>query len=203
MKVIGIVGGIASGKTTVAQELRRLGSGHINADKIGHDVLEIEEIRQQLEMRWSGNGYGHITKPSGEIRRDIIANIVFNDPKELEFLNDVCHPVIHDRIEQKLGYFHPEYTKAVVLDVPLLLEAEWNVLCDIIVFVECPIDKRGQRASKRTECTLDLAELKKREGCQMSVTEKRAFASAIIDNSQDKKQLLQEVLVFWKSEIDE
>jgi dephospho-CoA kinase len=203
MKVIGIIGGISSGKSTVAKAMKKLGAGYINADEIGHDVIGIPEIKQQMQIRWEGDsGYGHITNPDGKIRRDIIANIVFNDSEELKFLNDICHPIIKTRIQQSLRYFHPDYTKAVILDVPLLLEANWNRLCDVIVFVEASDNQRGLRAQKREECPLDLVELKKRESSQFNIEMKRSFADHVIDNDGSEAVMLQQVQSFWDEVIN-
>lgn len=200
MKVIGIVGGIASGKTTVAKVLKKKGAGYINADEIGHDVIEISEIKQQMEMRWEGSGYGSLSDINGKTRRDIVANIVFNNPDELKFLNAICHPVIETRIEEKLEYFHPEYTKAVILDVPLLLEAGWNEMCDIILFIDTSFDARSHRAHKRSG--LDVAELHKRESCQFNLEMKKEFATHTIDNDGTEGSLVNKVDHFW-SEIDD
>lgn len=202
MKVIGIIGGIASGKSTVAKALQELGAGCIDADKIGHDVLLIPEIKQQMELRWEGNGYGHLSKPNGELCRNIIANIVFSDPEELAFLNAICHPIIEAQIEEKLGYYHPDYIKAVILDVPLLLEANWNGMCDIILFVDSSIEKRGNRAAIRKECPLDLVELKKRESFQHDVEMKREFATHTIDNNCSEKEMLMRVNLFWNESVN-
>ena len=201
MKVIGIIGGIASGKSTVTKALRKLGAGYIDADEIGHDVIEIPEIKQQMVMRWGGKGYGRIVSPSGEISRDMIANIVFNDGEELKFLNAICHPIIKARIEQGLEYFHPDYTKSVILDVPLLLEANWNRLCDVILFVDTSDFERISRAQSRV-CSLDAAELKKREACQYDLSMKKSFASYTIDNDGSKENMLQQVQSFWNKVIN-
>ena len=202
MKVIGIIGGIASGKSTVAKALKELGAGYINADEIGHEVIAIPEIKQQMLNRWEGNGYGHITNPDGKLRRDIIANIVFNDSVELKFLNDICHPIIKDIIQQSLGYFHPDYTKAVILDVPLLLEANWNRMCDDILFIDASESQRGSRAQKREDCPLDLVELKKRESSQFGLEMKKDFASHIISNDGTMEHMLKQVQSFWDAKIN-
>lgn len=202
MKVIGIIGGISSGKSTVTKAMRKLGAGFIDADKIGHDVIALPEIRQQMEIRWENGGYGHITNPDGKLRRDIIANIVFNDAEELKFLNDICHPIIKERIEQSLERYHPDYMKAVVLDVPLLLEANWNRMCDVVLFVEASLGQRSLRAQSRETCSLDEVELKKREASQYTLEMKKDFASHVIDNDGSKELMLSQVQSFWDEVIN-
>ena len=201
MKIIGIIGGIASGKSTVAKALQELGAGCIDADKIGHDVLTIPEIKQQMEIRWEKNGYGHLSKPNGELDRKVIGSIVFSDPEELEFLNAICHPIIEARIEEKLGYYHPDYIDGVILDIPLLLEANWNQMCDIILFVDVSIDKRGHRAVDREYCPLDLVDLKKREAVQFDMDTKRSFATHVVPNNGSKKELLDWCNAFWNKTV--
>lgn len=200
MKVIGIIGGIASGKSTVSRAMRSLGAGHINADEIGHDVIEIPEIVQQMKARWADRG--HITDRLGKVRRDIVANIIFNDSQELEFLDAICSSPIKSRIQDSLSYFHPDYTQAVILDAPLLLEANWNRMCDIIIYVEASKEARVERAGQREDCPLDALELTKREAAQFDLTMKEEFSSHTIDNSGDWPATMKQVQSFWSEVIN-
>lgn len=201
MKVVGVIGGIASGKSTVARLLSSMEAGYINADQIGHEVVEIEEIKQQLVNRWSKIINVPLLKSCGSLNRTIVSNIVFNNREELEFLEKLCHPFIRDRIEEKMQYFHPDYNKAVILDAPLLLEAGWHDLCDIILFIDSPIEMRLERASNRNECPLDRIEFRKRESFQLKMGVKKDFSTHIIKNNMTEKELSARVVEFWNHVI--
>lgn len=211
MKVIGIVGGIASGKSTVAKLLRNLGAGHIDADKIGHEVLVIPEIIQQMTTRWciaekikSNRQIWDGGSRVDSLNRSLIANIVFNDKEELEFLNAITHSLIEGRIKEKLSLFHPDYTKAVVLDAPLLLEAGWNSLCDMVLFVDSSLNYRAERADHHSRsCQMDRYELTRRESFQFDLDMKRQFSTHVIDNNVDSIAALKgKVSRFWEENVN-
>ena len=131
MVVIGITGGIASGKSLVAQQLGQFGAVVLDADRVGHEVLREPPVRAALMARW-GTG---ILDAAGEIRRRVVAEKVFapppDGPRELAFLEHWTHPRITERIGQQLQELRRQGDiRAVVLDAPVLYKAGWDAYCD-------------------------------------------------------------------------
>ena len=149
MRIVGVVGGIASGKTMVATELERLGAVVLNADRAGHAVLDEQAVRQALIERW---GRGVLT-PDGTVDRQAVARIVFAaspaGPKELEFLEALTHPRIRILLERQISQLAKRGTPVAVLDAPVMLKAKWDQLCDQIVFVDAPREVRVARGLAR------------------------------------------------------
>lgn len=196
MTVIGIVGGIASGKSAVADLLQRLGAEVIHADQIGHEVLNEPSVLRQLQARWGERILGQ----NGRVSRAAIASIVFAGPpdgkKELRFLESVTHPLIEQRILGQIEGLKQRGTPVIVLDAPVLLEAGWERHCDLIVFVDVNRKERLRRATLRgwTE-----AQFVTREACQLDVEEKRKVADEVIDNSASFDHTLAQLQQFWRS----
>jgi len=196
MKTIGLVGGIASGKSTVAAELAALGAVVLDADQAAHQALDLATVKQALIERW-GEG---ILEPSGRVSRDAIAERVFSasDPRssELDFLENLLHPLIRRQFESELARLAKKGVPAVVIDAPLLLEAGWENLCDSVVFVESPDRVRTQRGRARNWSAADFA---RREAAQMPIEEKRLRATHLIPNVGSRDELRQAVRAFWDS----
>ena len=118
MNVIGIAGGIASGKSLVSQQLQQLGAEILDADRAGHEVLREPTVRSALVERWGER----ILADDREINRKVVAGIVFasppNGPKELSFLESITHPRIGERLRKRCQQLLQEDVKAVVLDAP-------------------------------------------------------------------------------------
>ena len=190
--VIGLTGGIASGKSAVAAMFSQLGADVIDADKVGHAVLEQEEVKKQIEKQW-----GRKVIRDNRVSREQLAAIVF-DPEtgadQLEKLEAITHPKIKELISQRIGELQKNGAKAVILDAPLLFEAQWDVFCDKVLFVECDEEVRIQRALKRG---WTREEFKSRESSQMTVAEKSQRATDLISNSGDLKPTEFEVRRLW------
>src|SRR5271156_2573863 len=128
--VIGILGGIASGKSFVARELQKRGAVVLSADEAGHAVLREPAVEQAARERWGSN----IFDSAGHIVRERLASIVFapppDGPPELAFLEQITHPRITARLKPQLEQLlqAPE-TRAVVLDAPVMIKAGWNKFC--------------------------------------------------------------------------
>lgn len=195
MKLIGIIGGVASGKSAVTKCLAELGAAVLDADAAGHAVLREPEVVQAARARW-GNA---IFAPDGQIDRRALAAIVFGPvaeaSTELKYLESLTHPRIQQRLKDKIA----ELTKqgnhpAAVLDAPVLLKAGWNELCDAIVYVDAPHTVRQARALQRGWTAEEFA---RREGAQESLPEKQAHADKTIDNSGSMEHTRQQVREFW------
>ena len=177
-KIIGILGGIGCGKSTVAAGFGKLGCGVINADKIAHRVLEKPKIKKEL-LKLFGND---IINANGKIDRWKVAEIVFKSPAKVAQFNRITHPPVLAQIEQLIEEYNRQpCIKAIVLDVPLLAEIDWTKRCDKIIFVECGRKKRLQRSQKNG--LWDEDKIKIREKFQISLDRKKKIAEYIVDNN--------------------
>ncbi len=175
--VIGILGGIGSGKTYVARQFAKLGCQVINADKIAHQMLGSTEVKNQIIANFGKS----ILDKNGVINRPKLAKIVFADAQKLEKLNSIIHPPVMARVEQLIEQFRcRNQLEAIVLDVPLLAEVGWVQYCDYVIFVDCEREKRLKRAKNKG---ISEQELKIREKFQISLDTKAQLADNIIDNN--------------------
>ncbi|MBC8352447.1 MAG: dephospho-CoA kinase [Planctomycetes bacterium] len=197
MKIIGILGGVASGKSLVAEQFRHLGAIVLDADQVGHEVLREPEVIQAARGRWGDV----ILAQDGQINRSEVAKIVFasppNGPQELAFLEHLTHPRIGARLEHLIEQTrHSGDAKMVVLDAPVMLKAGWNEFCDHILFIDAPRSLRLQRAQDRGWTDANFAA---RESAQQSLETKRSAADHVIDNSNSADSTRQQVESFWYS----
>ncbi len=197
MIVLGIAGGIASGKSHVAKMFESLGASVLDGDAIGHEVMVEPEVIEQAKRRWGS----HILGVSGALDRKAIAAHVFGaDAKavhELEFWESVVHPLIAARLQAKLEEIRNSgRTKVAVLDAAVMFKSGWHRHCDRIVFIEVPEETRRQRARQRGWTD---AQFTAREGAQTSVDEKRRIADFVIDNSGTFDQTYEQVRTLWST----
>lgn len=196
MHIIGLIGGVASGKSAVAAELEKLGAVVLDADAAAHELIDDPQVQQLLIDRWGRD----ILRESGEIDRSAIAARVFapgpEAAGELEFLEQTLHPRIRRAFEQRLDELAAAAVRAVVIDAPLLLEAGWQVLCDSIVFVAAQRAKRLQRSTLRNWTESEFAQ---REHAQMPIETKRELATHVLDNNGSRESLRGQIVEFWNS----
>jgi dephospho-CoA kinase len=194
MLKIGLIGGVASGKSEVARLFQACGAAILDADRVGHEILREPDVIAALTKRW-GTG---ILDASGQISRSAVAAIVFAPGNEAErqFLNQVSHPKIAARLSDQLSELSAEHCPAAILDAALLLEAGWDSLCDEIVFVDVPREVRLARARARN---WDAAELARRERTQLPLAEKRLRATILLDNSGTRDELAAQVARLWQT----
>lgn len=184
--IIGIAGGIGSGKSTVARILADLGCTVADSDAAARAALHDPAVRQQIIQQWGE----HILDDAGDIDRSKLANIVFSDPPQRRILESITHPWIEARREEQFASA-PHHAPALVIDAPLLFEAGLDQQCDAIIFVDAPWETRLQRVQSTRGW--DEAELKRREDSQLSLDEKRQRADDIIVNNGDVGELVQQV----------
>ena len=132
MQTIGIIGGIGSGKSTVAELFRQAGVAVIAADDIGHQVLLLPKVKDAIRNRW---GSAVFDNESNEIDRKKLAAIVFADEMELAYLKNLTHPLIAEEVHRQRKELEQNGTRLCLLDAPLLLESGLEHLADVIVFV--------------------------------------------------------------------
>lgn len=197
MLIIGLTGGIASGKSAVAAELAELGAMVLNADEAAHRVINDPDIRQALVERW-GTG---ILLAGGEVNRKAVAERVFSPSSstddDREFLENLLHPRIRHDFETVLKAFDEQGVFAAVIDAPLLLEAGWDAICQVIMFVDCPRETRLERATANRHWS--AADFAAREAAQMPIEEKRRRATHILVNDGSLDNLRRQIRVFWQS----
>jgi len=190
--MIGIVGGIGSGKSTLTNALQQIFRCHrLDADQAGHRVLRRAEIKQKLierfgkEIMESGGENGTAGARIGEIRRSSLAALVFGESDEQrrnrKSLEQIVHPAIHqDLLDERQAHLDAQDCDLLLLDAALLLEAGWAELCDAVIFLDVPKCIRLERVKERgwTEEELD-----RREASQLSLEQKRNAADFILDQS--------------------
>lgn len=186
--IIGILGGICSGKSTVAAEFARLGCKVIDADEIAKNLLDKKDIKDTIKDMFGEDILGC----AGKIDRKKLAGIVFTDTEKLSLLNKVIHPLLLARAEQLIDkYNHSDQIKAIVLDMPLLVEVGWDKRCDKLIFVDCERQIRVDRA--KNSGFFDENQLKIRENFQISLDNKLAIADNVIDNNSSLSALARQV----------
>ena len=198
MRVIGILGGVASGKSLVAGQLAGLGAGLLDADRTAHEVLRMPEIEAAARARWGDGIFG----VDGRIDRSRLAQVVFGDcpsaARERSYLEQLIHPEVGRRLGEESRRLAADGKAAAVLDVPLLVEAGWDKFCDTLVFVDAPRRLRLARALERGWSEEDFSA---REGVQESLDLKRERADVVVDNSGFPEETRLQVERFWHSLI--
>ena len=180
--IIGLTGGIGSGKSSVAHHFAMLGAGVIDADALARDAIDRPDIRDRLVAMF-GN---EILAPDGSPARDRIAALVFDSQEQLQRLESVIHPEVHRRrAAMRRKFLDDPAIRAVVEDVPLLMEKGLDKGCDVVIFVDCPVQTRLKRlAASRGWAP---GELHRREKCQLPLGLKAQQADYVIDNSVDDR----------------
>lgn len=188
--VVGLTGGIGSGKSTVSALLAQRGAVIIDADVIAREVVAPGGPAYQGVVDRFGAG---ILLPDGTIDRPALAEIVFNDPAALAELNRLTHPVVGAVIAERMGA-HAETEAVVVLDVPLLVESGRDNVAALIV-VDCPEGVALDRLVRLRG--MDPEDARRRMAAQASRDERRARADIVIDNSGDLASLEAQVDEAW------
>ena len=187
--IIGILGGVASGKSTVAAEFARLGCKVIDADKIAHELLERNNDVKEKVVSIFGEA---ILDSAGKIDHKKLGDIVFADGGRLSSLNKILHPLVLGRAEQLIEQYNQENeVKAIVLDMPLLVEVGWARRCDKLIFVGCRRKLRVDRAKKIGIMTEN--QLKIRENFQISLDRKATITDNTVNNNSDLSGLAKQV----------
>jgi dephospho-CoA kinase len=195
--IIGIIGGIGSGKSTVAAEFAKLGCKVIDADKIAHELLTRKTIKEKVVAAFGRT----ILSSKGQIDRNKLARIVFADADKLSMLNGIIHPLVMRRADVLIErYGRQNRVKAIVLDMPLLLEVGWDKRCDRLIFVDCERKIREKRAKK---LGFDKNQLKIRENFQISLDKKINLADNNVENNSDFSALVRQVADIFSDIMDD
>jgi dephospho-CoA kinase len=192
--IIGILGGIGSGKSTVAGCFADLGCVVLDADVLAHDILDEPDVMLTLVNRWGPD----VLDDMARVDRGKVAEKVFDSPEELDFLQRLVHPRVLQRCEAVILAFQGDPDVAgIVLDMPLLLEVGWEKKCDFLVFVDCCEEKRRRRIEKNAK--IDIEQLKIRENFQISLDKKKEKAHYMINNNSDKSDMAEQVAQIFSS----
>jgi dephospho-CoA kinase len=186
--VIGLIGGIGSGKSRVSELLARRGARVLSGDQAGHEALRQPEVKARVVERW-GPG---VLDESGAVDRRRLAARVFADPAERRALEAIVWPWIGRRLRDEVEAAQADpAVKFVLLDAAVLLEAGWDDVCDRLVYVDAPREVRLRRLAEQRGWSAE--ELAARERAQLALTEKARRADDVLDNSGPPEALARQV----------
>jgi dephospho-CoA kinase len=195
--IIGIVGGMCSGKSTAARELAKSGCAVIDADEMAHQLLDDESVRAKIVQVFGEE----VLEKEGKVSRAELAKRAFSDADELALLTEILHPPVLAKVEELIGAYESKPgVKAIVLDMPMLAEVEWEKRCDYVIFIDCEEPKRLERAQKTGIFSAD--EVKKRENLQISLDKKRVIADNIVNNNSDLSSLSKQIANIFSNIMD-
>lgn len=188
MKIIGLTGGIASGKSTVAAELTKQNIPIFDADEVSRNA--VAKGSKGLAMVAETFGAEYLTA-DGEMDRVKISQLVFSDKEALKKLEAILHKIVWEQAEEFLTKAKEANAKLAVLDVPLLIETKWHERVDSVWLVAVTMEQQIKRAMLRSGLTED--EVKARIKAQMSLEDKKEFADVVLDNSGTLEETLAQV----------
>ncbi len=181
--ILGLAGGIGSGKSAVAAEFAALGALVIDSDKEAKAALDLPRVREEL-VKWWGP---RVLTAEGRADRPAIASIIFSDPAERSRLEALVHPIVKATRAQLVERAAREGKHVVVVDAPLLYEAGVDKECDAVVFVDSPEPLREARV--QASRGWDRAELTRRENAQLPLEAKRRRADDVVVNDASREVL--------------
>ena len=199
MLVIGLTGGIGTGKSEVSRILRRLGARVIDADRLGHETYRPRSEAWQEVVKAFGD---EILQPSGDIDRGRLGAVVFADPESRAKLNSTMHPRMAETIRDEIDRLRTQGVEVVVLEAAVLLEAGWDSMVDDIWVVDSPEEAVLQRLRLRNSLTDE--DILARIRAQASSIEGDALASrtrVVVSNSGDLEDLRERVESLWNSRV--
>ena len=197
-RVIGLTGGIGTGKSEVSGILRELGASLVNADHIGHEAYKPNTSAWQEIVRAFGS---EILQASGEIDRRRLGTIVFGDPKAKAKLDSIMYPRIGRAIGKKINYLRQLGGKVVVVEAALLIEAGWESLVDEVWVTHSPEQQVLDRLRRRNHLAED--KIQSRILSQLSFEERSRSADVLLENSGSMDELRNRVTSLWGNLVDE
>jgi dephospho-CoA kinase len=191
---VGLTGGIACGKSTVAQMFVLLGAHLIDFDKLAHEVQEPGKPAWNEIVRYFGKD---ILKQDETIDRNKLGNIVFNDQEKLKTLNNIVHPSVFQEWHHRLEKIKADHFHAIVLsDVPLLFEGNMQDLFDLTILVLISPEEQICRLMARNGLSHDEAMIRLQS--QMPIADKIGLADIVIDNQGNVSQTKEKVAKIWQ-----
>ena len=196
MKIIGLTGGIGSGKTSVAAKLRALGARVFDADEAAKNAVlpGTEGFFKVVET------FGpQIVDADGKLNRMALAEIVFNDKESLKRLEEIIHSYVWQKTDKFLNACREAGERAVILDIPLLIECGWHQKVDEVWLVVLPVEKQIMRTMKRSGMTAEAVQA--RIAAQMPLDQKKKYATLVIDNSGAWEETEKQVITAWEKAV--
>ena len=192
--VIGLTGGIACGKNTVAEMFQSFSAYVIDADLIAHQLLKDDpSVKQEIVTTFGESILGY----EGEIDRGKLGGMVFGRPDLLWALNEIVHPPVVETMSAEIErHRRSDEHAAIVINVPLLIEANLTYMVDSVVLVYADEDVQIRRLAQRG---LSMADAQKRIRSQMPFSEKAPFADFIIYNSGHRSDTAEQVKQVWEA----
>jgi dephospho-CoA kinase len=185
--VIGLVGGIGSGKSTVARQMQLLGGSVFDADAAARRAMARPEVCEAIRRAF-GEG---VFDAAGRVDRRALAELAFAAASERRRLEQIVHPFVREALDRHVAEARSDpLTAFVVLDVPLLMEVGWAELCDRIILVRAD---RATRLARLAERGWDASELDRRENSQMPLDTKLKLAHDVVDNNASEAACLAQV----------
>ena len=196
MKIIGLTGGIGSGKTSVAAKLRAMGARVFDADEAAKNAVlpGTEGFLKVVETFGT-----KIVDADGKLNRTALAEIVFNDKAALKRLEEIIHSYVWQETDKFLSECQQSGERAAVLDIPLLIECGWHQKVDEVWLVVLPVEEQIMRTMKRSGMTAESVQA--RIAAQMPLEEKKKYATLIIDNSGSWEETEKQVITAWEKAV--
>ncbi|WP_422930731.1 dephospho-CoA kinase [Singulisphaera sp. PoT] len=196
--VIGVIGGIGSGKSLVSKFFAEQGAFVLDADAVGHALLNQRPVREDVISRFGQKilAVGDESQEEPVIDRGALGAIVFNNPNALKDLESLVHPRMLRTFEKAIArVVRQGRSPAIVLDAAILLEVGWESLCDKVIFVDSPREQRLARVNAQRGWTPEV--MAAREAAQWPVEKKKAKADAVVNNSDGIETLQDKLRVLW------
>ena len=194
MKLIGLTGGIASGKSAASAILRRLGAEVIDADALAREVVEPHQPAWNEIVRIFGN---QVLQADNTLDRKKLRKTVFDNPNARKQLEAITHPKIRKLAQQKIKDYADRGVSLVVYEAPLLFETNIHLWLRPVVLVACKTKTQKQRLQERDHLT--EAEIEQHLAAQMSLEEKRKLADYVIENNGTLRDLENKVTALVKT----
>lgn len=191
-KVIGLTGGIGSGKSTVSQCLAELGAVILDADKVGHEAFKPNTAAWHEVVATFGE---QVIAPGGEIDRKKLGEIVFNSPESLSRLNQIMHPRMYEMMKDRIEEYRQQGVDVIVLEAAVLLEANWTPLVDevwvTVASESAVLERLKQQRGLAEEQTLA------RIHSQLTVEARTKHADIVINNDGDLDEMRAKIKELW------
>ncbi len=194
MKIIGLTGNIASGKSAISYILKNLGAEVVDMDKIGKQIQEVnyKKVIEKIEKR-----FGKEIIENEKINRKKLGSIAFSDKQALIDLNSIMIPLMTEKLKRTIDENRKKETKVLVVDAAILFEANWDKFVDYVWVVYVPRETQINRLIKREKITQEEAIM--RVDSQESIDEKIEKADVVIDNSKNLESVKFKIFELWNA----